>query len=139
MTPPKLNKILETALYVSDLPRAVAFYQTIFGFEILFGDERLCALNVENEQVLLLFRKGASTEPLIIPGGVIPPNDGDGQLHVCFAIEAGELENWANWLAENNVAIESRVTWERGGTSLYFRDGDEHLIELATRGLWTIY
>ncbi|MEP7038442.1 MAG: glyoxalase, partial [Acidobacteriota bacterium] len=35
--------------------------------------------------------------------------------------------------------IESKVKWERGGTSIYFRDPDKHLLELATPGLWTIY
>ncbi|MDQ3753396.1 MAG: glyoxalase, partial [Acidobacteriota bacterium] len=29
--------------------------------------------------------------------------------------------------------------WNRGGTSLYFRDPDNHLLELATPGLWAIY
>jgi hypothetical protein len=27
----------------------------------------------------------------------------------------------------------------RGGTSLYFRDPDDHFVELATPGLWSIY
>ncbi|PYU59508.1 MAG: glyoxalase, partial [Acidobacteria bacterium] len=30
-------------------------------------------------------------------------------------------------------------TWELGGWSLYFRDPDRHLIELATPGTWSIY
>jgi catechol 2,3-dioxygenase-like lactoylglutathione lyase family enzyme len=136
---PKLDAVLETALYVDDLKRSVSFYQTVFEFETLFADERLCALNVSNKQVLLLFLKGASTEPTKSSGGIIPPNDGDGQLHVAFSISANELGEWEDWLSQNGIPIESTVRWERGGTSLYFRDPDGHLLELATPGLWAIY
>ena len=139
MIVPKLNALLETALYVADLERSVAFYKTIFEFETLSSSERLCALNVSNRQVLLLFLKGASTVATVTSGGVIPPNDGDGQLHLAFSIAADELENWETWLVENGIEIESKVKWERGGTSIYFRDPDQHLLELVTPGLWTIY
>jgi hypothetical protein len=37
------------------------------------------------------------------------------------------------------VSIESVVTWPRGGTSLYFRDPNDHLLELITPGVWSIY
>ncbi len=136
---PKINGVLETALYVEDLEFSASFYTTIFEFETLFSDERLCALNVTNRQVLLLFLKGASTVATVIPGGIIPPNDGDGELHLAFSIAASELEHWENWLVENGLDIESKVKWTRGGTSIYFRDPDKHLLELATPGLWAIY
>lgn len=136
---PKLNSVLETALYVADLRRSMLFYQSIFEFETLFADERMRALNVSDKQVLLLFLKGASTKPVISSGGVIPPNDGDGQLHLAFSIAASDLQEWENWLTQNGVLIESTVHWQRGGTSLYFRDPDKHLLELATPGLWAIY
>ncbi len=82
MVVPKLNAVLETALYVEDLERSVSFYKTIFEFETLSSDERLCALNVSNQQVLLLFLKGASTVVKVTSGGIIPPHDGDGELHL---------------------------------------------------------
>ena len=36
---PTVNGILETALYVEDLERAVRFYRTVFGFEVLGCDD----------------------------------------------------------------------------------------------------
>ena len=39
-------------------------------------------------------------------------------------------------LAEAGIAVEAHTTWPRGGESIYFRDPDNHLVELATPGLW---
>ena len=131
--PPKSDGILESALYVDDVAASARFYERIFGFPVIveFGS-RGCALKAGERQVLLLFRKGAS---LSIPS----PHDGDGELHIAFAIPAAELEIWEEWLAENKIVVEEKTNWERGGTSLYFRDPDRHLIEIATPGVWPIY
>jgi catechol 2,3-dioxygenase-like lactoylglutathione lyase family enzyme len=126
---PKLDALLESSLYVEDLARSVRFYEAVLGLEVIASDgERLRALGVAGRQVLLLFKKGASAD-----------HDGDGRLHVAFAIPAAELAAWEQRLAERGVAIESRTTWPRGGQSLYFRDPDGHLLELATPGVWPIY
>jgi len=130
---PKVNGILETALYASDLERSVRFYQTIFGFEVIDSGDRLCAMDAGPEQVLLLFKKGASAD---LPLG---STDGEGQLHLAFAVSVTELDTWESWLANHGVVIELRRTWERGGRSIYFRDPDGHLLELATPGVWSIY
>jgi catechol 2,3-dioxygenase-like lactoylglutathione lyase family enzyme len=74
-----------------------------------------------------------------LPGGVIPPHGGSGQLHFAFAIPAEDLPAWEHRLREAGVEIESRVKWSRGGESLYFRDPDGHLVELATSGIWATY
>jgi catechol 2,3-dioxygenase-like lactoylglutathione lyase family enzyme len=136
---PNVTGVLETSLYVEDLPRAIKFYKTIFTFETLFSDARACALSVAGKQVLLLFKKGASQKPHPSWGGIIPPHDGKGNLHMAFSINAAEFEHWENWLEQNGVAIESKVKWQEGGQSLYFRDPDHHAIELATPGTWAIY
>ncbi len=138
---PSVNGILETALYVDDMDRAVAFYDRIFGFErMVLEGSRFCAYNVAGRQALLLFKKGASTKPIVFSGGVIPPNDGSGQLHIAFSIPKDDFDAWEKRLVENGVTIESKVTWdEGGGRSIYFRDPDQHLIELATPGIWPIY
>lgn len=136
---PQVTGVLETALYVSDLDQAQRFYEDLFGFRLLLRDERMCGLSIAEKQVLLLFRKGGTTEGEDVPGGFIPPHDASGQIHLCFAIEADSLQSWRKILEEKQMAIESEVHPPRGGTSLYFRDLDNHLIELATPGIWEIY
>lgn len=130
---PKTEGLLETSLYVADVARSAAFYGKIFGFRVIsdFGD-RGCALEAGVRQVLLLFQKGASS-------AIPTPHDGNGELHLAFAIAAAELPGWEKWLAENEIAIEEKRTWPLGGQSLYFRDPDRHLVEIATPGVWSIY
>jgi catechol 2,3-dioxygenase-like lactoylglutathione lyase family enzyme len=136
---PTLTGILESSLYVADLDRARRFYETVLGLTALHSDERFCALEVAGRQVLLLFRQGASLQASKIPGGIIPPHDGRGQLHLALAIAADQWDRWLDRLDAAGVAIESIVNWERGGRSIYFRDPDGHAIELITPGCWKIY
>jgi catechol 2,3-dioxygenase-like lactoylglutathione lyase family enzyme len=137
---PPLTGVLETALYVAELERSAAFYQRLLGArELLAEADRMRALDVAGRQVLLLFRVGASDGPNPVPGGVVPPHDAQGRMHVCFAIPADALDAWERHLAALGVAVESRVHAERGATCLYVRDPDGHLVELATPGLWETY
>lgn len=136
---PALTGVLETSVYAADLPRSQRFYQDVFAFEPMESDARFSAFSVNGRQVLLLFQRGATLEPLPTPGGTIPPHGGLGELHLAFSIPAAELEAWEKRLLESGVPIESRVTWPGGGQSLYFRDPDRHLLELVTPGCWPIY
>lgn len=110
---PGVTGVVETALYVDDLERS--------------GQ---------------LFKKGGSTQPSPMHGGVIPPHDGCGTLHPAFAISPDESEPWKRHLEEKGVALESQVHCgddHPQGDSLYLRDPDGHLIELVTPGCWPIY
>ena len=133
---PRVSAILETSLYVADLDRSCAYYQRVFDFELFVHDERMCALGVPGGGVLLLFQHGSTNQPAPVPGGVIPPHHGAGDLHLCFAIPLGELQTWEEHLRKLDIPVESRIKWARGGTSLYFRDPDGHSLEVATPGLW---
>jgi len=136
---PKLDRVIETALYVDDLDRAARFYEDVLQLSVLTADSRFRAYDVGGHSVLLLFRRGATLETVRLPGGTIPPHDGHGPLHIAFAVDAGELAAWEQRLGDRGVAIEGRTKWPRGGVSIYFRDPDGHLLELATPGLWAIY
>ena len=136
---PKLNCLLETSLYVDDLERAARFYGDVLGLKALTGDARFCAYDVGGRSVLLIFRRGFTLETVYMPGGTIPPHDGHGPQHIAFAIASEELAEWVARLAAHGIEIEGRTKWARGGLSVYFRDPDGHLLELATPGLWAIY
>jgi catechol 2,3-dioxygenase-like lactoylglutathione lyase family enzyme len=136
---PPLSGILETALYVEDLGASVRFFQALLSLEVLEQDDRFCALDVAGRQVLLLFQRGASLQSTPTSGGSIPSHDGSGPVHLAFAIPAVSLPEWKQRLDELKIRVESSVNWPRGGTSLFFRDPDGHLFELATPGLWANY
>ncbi|PYT73276.1 MAG: glyoxalase [Acidobacteria bacterium] len=134
-TPPRVNGILETSLYVESVARSAEFYRRVFGFEVmdLDGDKlddkaRLCAMRAGDRSVLLLFKKGAT-----------PDTDASGSIHVAFGIARSELSAWENWIVSQGVPIEFRESWKYGAEALFFRDPDGHLLEVVTPGVWAIY
>jgi catechol 2,3-dioxygenase-like lactoylglutathione lyase family enzyme len=137
---PPLAGVLETALYVDDMGRARAFYEGVLGLEPMFTDDRLTAYPVGGRSALLIFRRGAATETAHLPGGTIPPHDGAGPIHCAFSIAADALPTWEEHFAARGVAVEGRTEWGSSkparSISIYFRDPDGHLLELATPGLW---
>jgi len=114
---PALEGVLETVLYVDDFERARAFYEGPLGLTAVYADQRMCAYDVGGASMLLLFRRGESLKTVTMPGGTIPPHDGNGPHHIAFSIAADELAGWETRLADFGVAIEGRTTWPRGGTS----------------------
>ena len=136
---PTLQRVLETALYVDDMERSIRFYQDVMRLEPIHHIPRLCAFSVGGNSVLLIFQRNSTLEPFETSGGIIPSHNGYGPLHMAFAITHEDLSAWEKRLMEHGVEILSQVKWPRGGVSLYFHDPDQHVIELATPGLWSIY
>jgi catechol 2,3-dioxygenase-like lactoylglutathione lyase family enzyme len=129
---PSLNGVLEVAIYVADVPAAVAFYERVLGLSVLEADERLTAM-AAGGNILLVCRRGAS---LSRPTAA---HDSNGSQHVAFSVAAADLPAWETHLQSAGVKIEESRAWARGGRSLYFRDPDGHLLELASPGVWSIY
>jgi catechol 2,3-dioxygenase-like lactoylglutathione lyase family enzyme len=138
---PRINGVVETILYTDDLARASEFYRRVLGLTVMKGDgERFQALDSGANRVLLLFKRGGTLTPQPVPsGGIIPPHDGSGPYHLAFAISKADYDAWSARLLDLGVKIESETRWERGGRSIYFRDPDNHLVELATPGIWPNY
>lgn len=137
--PPIVTAVLETCLYVEDLDCASRFYEGLFGWKRMNGDARFRAYGVAHGSVLLLFKRGATIQPVSTPSGVIPVHDGVPGGHIAFSIPPAEWDAWLGRLKEHGIEVEQIVGWPRGGQSLYFRDPEQNLVELATPGLWAVY
>jgi catechol 2,3-dioxygenase-like lactoylglutathione lyase family enzyme len=139
---PRVMGLLEGCLYVNDLSRSYDFYHRLFAFEKELADDTICVMRVKDGQFLILFPRSIADEPGRTSSaagefdGVLPPHGAKGSIHVCFSIHTSDIPLWREKLAAENVAIEGTVRWNRGGTSIYFRDPDDHMLELATRGVW---
>jgi len=133
---PPLDGILETPVYVDDMDAAHAFYQDVLGLKRMVKGERLYAYDAGPAQTLLVFHRGHTGEDVETPGGVVPGHDTSGHGHFAFKIPAEQIEAWRSYLGDCRVDIISEVTWPAGGTSLYFRDPDGNVLELAAAPLW---
>jgi len=54
-------------------------------------------------------------------------------------VDTQDLPEWEAHLKAHGIEIASRVSWPRGGKSIYFRDPDGHVLELLTPGVWATY
>jgi catechol 2,3-dioxygenase-like lactoylglutathione lyase family enzyme len=133
---PAIDGLLETSLYARDLNRTAAFYRELFGFETLVDSPRLVAFDIAKRSVLLVFQAGATEDDIVDARGVIPGHDAQGHLHFALSIPAEALAAWRERLAARGIEVVGEYQWPRGGMSLYFRDPDGSVVELATPGLW---
>ena len=134
--PPPIVGVLETSLYASDLKRTASFYRELFAFKALVDSPRLVAFEIAARSVLLVFQAGATEADMVDARGTIPGHDAHGRVHFALSIAAADLDAWRDQLLQRDIAIAGEYRWPRGGVSLYFRDPDGALVELATPGLW---
>ena len=133
---PAIEGLLETSLYARDLKRTAAFYRDLFGLKTLVDSPRLVAFEIAQRSVLLVFQTGSTEQDVVDARGTIPGHDGHGRLHLALSIGADDLDAWRARLSEYGVVVVGEYRWPRGGVSLYMRDPDGALVELATPGLW---
>jgi catechol 2,3-dioxygenase-like lactoylglutathione lyase family enzyme len=131
---PKLAGVLETTLFVDDMDRARTFYERVLELKPTFADGAKCIYPVIADTFML--HKRAVIESVEPVNDKFLPPDLHAPARVAFAIDARELNCWETLLTGHGIAIEGRMRWPCGGDSLYFRDPDGNLLELATAGTW---
>ena len=127
-----IKAVLETSLYVRDLDRAVKFYRDVLGLRLVteFDGKRGVAFRI-GESILLLFDPTQTAGP-----EGLPEHAGSGEGHVAFHVEANELPRWREHLQRHGVAIEKEFSFGDNPPSIYFRDPDRNLLELAVAAIW---
>ncbi|MFU0507901.1 VOC family protein [Pseudaminobacter sp. NGMCC 1.201702] len=134
MTP---TAILESALYVTDLDAAEAFYGKVMGLERIARVEGRHVFFRCGNGVLLLFNAEATKVPPEAGARLpVPPHGTIGDGHLCFAASADEIERWRARLEAESIAVEADFEWPNGGRSIYFRDPSGNSLEFAEPRIW---
>ncbi|RWN45508.1 MAG: glyoxalase/bleomycin resistance/extradiol dioxygenase family protein [Mesorhizobium sp.] len=134
MTP---SAILESALYVTDLPAAETFYTDILGLNLLGKVDGRHLFFRCGPGVLLVFNAEATKVPPAPDARLpVPPHGVVGQGHLCFTATGDEIAGWKAHLAAKKIAIESEFEWPQGGRSIYIRDPSGNSIEFAEPRIW---
>ncbi|EXL02552.1 VOC family protein [Aquamicrobium defluvii] len=135
--------VLESALYVTDLEAAEAFYGDVLGLERIAKVEGRHVFFRCGQGVVLLFDAGATMQPPAPDARLpVPPHGTVGQGHLCFAASADEIDAWKSRLEAAGVAIEADFAWPprsgetSGGRSIYIRDPSGNSLEFAEPRIW---
>ncbi len=138
--PLKLNSILETVIYASDLAAAERFYADILGLELHGRLEGRSVFFRVGNAMLLIFNPATTGDPkkeVIVGGAPIPLHGTTGSGHFAFSVADTDLDSWVALLQSRGVEIESDIRWPKGGRSIYFRDPAGNSVELASPTLWS--
>ncbi len=136
MKTPEIGGILETAVYVDDMEAAHQFYSGILGLVRMVAGDRLYAYNAGPAQTLLVFHRGHTGDDVPTPGGIVPGHDTTGASHFAFKIDSKELDPWRSYLGQQDVTVVSEVVGWMPAMSIYFKDPDGNILELASPPLW---
>jgi catechol 2,3-dioxygenase-like lactoylglutathione lyase family enzyme len=128
----QLAGVVETCLYVDDLPRAERFYSQVLGMDFVSRHEGRHVFFRCAQQMVLLF----DAEQSNLPGEELPPHGTRGAGHVAFAAPLAMLSQWKTHLSRHDVPIELDFQWPHGGRSLYFRDPAGNSLEITTPTIW---
>ena len=123
--------IKETCLYVKDLLATRQFYSGKLGLEIIGEVPERHVFFWAGRSVLLCFLPEASKK-----GDTLPPHFGSGNLHLAFEVSPESYEDQKAIIHNLGIEIEHEHEWPNSLRSFYFRDPDNHLLEIVMTGMW---
>jgi len=127
----KITQIKETCLYVGDLEASTSFYRDKLGLEQFAYDKSSHAFFRAGTSVLLCFLPEVSKMQ-----SNLPPHYALGNIHFAFEVEKDDYEKCKEEIEETGINIEHEEAWSGGYLSFYFRDPDNHLVEIVQKGMW---
>jgi catechol-2,3-dioxygenase len=133
----KINKVIETCIYSSDLESMKKFYVEIVGLSVIQEETDKLIFLKAGKSMLLIFdplRTNVHNEGLPTHGAMTPPSS----IHFAMEIEEQEYQPCKEHLGRNGIAIQKEVNWDGEIKSLYFRDPAGNLVELITSGGWPV-
>jgi catechol-2,3-dioxygenase len=133
----KINKVIETCIYSSDLESMRKFYVEIVGLSVIQEETDKLIFLKAGKSMLLIFdplRTNVHNEGLPTHGAMTPPSS----IHFAMEIEEQEYQPCKENLGRNGIAIQKEVNWDGKIKSLYFRDPAGNLVELITSGGWPV-
>lgn len=137
MTAPRIDGVLETALYADDLEAAERFYGEVLGLDVFARESGRHVFFRCGAAMLLVFSPERTLTIVSRVGGVpVPTHGARGPGHVCFRVAEATLADWRLRLATHGIPIEAEIDWPRGGRSLYVRDPAGNSVELAPGRIW---
>lgn len=133
----KINKVVETCIYSSDLDSMKEFYIGLLGLPLVQEEKNKLIFLKVGKSMLLIFdplRTKVDNDRLPSHGAQTPP----ASVHFAMEIEERDYHLWKELLARNSVVVEKEVDWKGRAKSLYFRDPAGNLVELITPGGWPV-
>lgn len=140
MNAPEMSGILETVLYYtgSEEEATRRFYVQTMGMNLIGQTPGRQLFLRAGTGVFLLFNAEATRTP-----GSLPPHGATGPGHVCFLVPVSAYRQWQEHLADAGIKILEEVDWPPGkmplGSSFYFRDPSDNLLEIANADFWGPY
>lgn len=132
MSPLSFNRIKETCLYVKDLDASEAFYHGKIGLPIISKVAGRHLFLQAGDSVLLCFIAEITRREKRLA-----PHFGEGQLHFAFETSVEQYPLWKAKIQEQGIEIEKEVEWDPGVYSFYFRDPDQHCVEIIMPAVWS--
>jgi catechol-2,3-dioxygenase len=133
----KINKVVETCIYSSDLESMKRFYAGVLGLPVVQEEKNKLVFLQAGKSMLLIFnpaRTSTDNDRLPTHGAQTPP----ASIHFAMEIKENDYQSWKELLARNGIAVEKEVDWKGRSRSLYFRDPAGNLVELITPGEWPV-
>lgn len=124
-------QIKETCLYVQDLAQTKDFYAGKLGLEVIGEVAGRHVFFRAGTSVLLCFIAAASAK-----SEILPPHFGHGHLHLAFEVSPADYATRKTEIEKLGIPIETEYDWGKGYYSFYFRDPDQHVLEIVMTGMW---